>query len=898
MKKNPCSNNVAKLAAALALAFSVYSTQAQVSVFYENFEVDHRLDGTYVTNVVGGDNLADLYFDYSTAAGIPLSPSSTNSDTHGLKMCANLNFATQVFPSGVSVSPVNFGITENFEMRFDMWMNYNGPTPAGGSGSTQVGGAGYGTAGTQAQVAGVADSVFISASTDGNTAADYRVYAPLKPASYQDADRIIAGDPGSPLVYFCGSRNNSNPYYSTNFPAQTVPAAQFALYPQQTNSSGVPPNAPGTALNGIMAFKWHDVSLKKVANSITYTIDGILIATADVTDAGTLGGTNILFNHFDINTGASTDPNRTNLIFTLIDNVRITSYTNVVSVTATTPDAYEQGTIPGVFTITRTSAGVPVTVNYTLSGSASNGADYTSLSGSVTFQASDTSTNITVMPIDDGVAEITETVILYITPSPNYIGAGSATVKIFDNETPVLTITNISAQMYERTNDFAAFRITRLGDLSTSFSVNLNYSAGSAVNGTDFYPDATVSFNSAEQSITNKVYPIADAACEGNETVTVTITAAGGGEYNIGSPSSASITLIDANGPAEDVLFSDNFNADTSGQWIKFNVASNGLPDATPAIWAYDYSSVGIPPAPHGSGNTLGLFMTVNKDGNASAAAVNLYPNEQNFSGNFALRFDMYLNWIGGSSATEYSLFGINHSGTKTNWFDNQAGGFPGSSYDGLFCAIEADGGGFGAGNIALGGDYALYSSGAIATTNLPTRLTGVVGTTSPTLQGVFKSPPYGIAGVPSSRLGDLGFATWADVELNQIGNRVTLKVNNTPIMTYTNATAYTSGNIMVGYQDPYDSTGSSQSYVIIDNLRVVRLNAPIITSIQNLGANMQMDFTFDLDDPPAAFQVRSGTVLTLITNTAAATITRLGCGSYRATVPPSGSQQFYRILR
>lgn len=195
----------------------------------------------------------------------------------------------------------------------------------------------------------------------------------------------------------------------------------------------------------------------------------------------------------------------------------------------------------------------------------------------------------------------------------------------------------------------------------------------------------------------------------------------------------------------------------------------------------------------------MGLFLTVNKGGGASAAAVNLYPTGKSFSGDYALRFDLLLNWITGSSATEYALLGINHSGTKTNWFDNQTGGFPGSDYDGLFCAIEADGGGLGAGNIAVGGDYALYSSPTTAG-NVPTRLVGVVGTTSPFLQDAFKSPPYGIVGVPSSRVGDLGLATWADVELSQLGGVVTLRVNHTPIMSYNNTTPYTSGNVMIGY--------------------------------------------------------------------------------------------------
>lgn len=897
MKKIPLTERILKLSTILVLIASVNSLRAQTVVFYENFETDHRLDGTYVTNVTGGANLADLYFDYSTA-GIPLSPNSTNSDTHGLKMCANLDPATQVFPSGVSVSPVGFSITENFDMRFDMWMNFNGPMPAGGSGSTVVGGAGYGTAGTSAQVAGVADSVFIGATVDGGSSADYRVYAPDHAASYQDANHIIASDPSSPLVYFCGSRNNTGGgnYYITNFPGQTVPAAQVALYPQQTNSSttsGGTIGAAGIANAGTLSFKWHDVSLKKVANTITYTIDGVLIATADTTDAGTLGGANILFNTFDINTTASTDPNRTNLQFTLIDNVRITEFTNVVSVTATEPAASEAGPTPGTFTISRSAAGVPLTVFYTLGGSATNGVDYASLSGSITFAAGDLSTNIVVTPIDDSDPEATETVILTIKPDVTYVGAGSATITIADNEPPQLTIATLYPQMYERTNDFASVRLTRLGDLSPAFDVNLSY-AGTALNGTDYYPDATAHFNSGDQFATNNIYPIQDSLYEGNETATISVAAAGSGEYSIGAPSSASITIVDANGATETVLFADNFNTDTSGSWTILNVASNGLPDPQPAIFAYDYSAQTIPPAPHGS-DTMGLFLTVNKGGGASAAAVNLYPTGKSFSGDYALRFDLLLNWITGSSATEYALLGINHSGTKTNWFDNQTGGFPGSDYDGLFCAIEADGGGLGAGNIAVGGDYALYSSPTTAG-NVPTRLVGVVGTTSPFLQDAFKSPPYGIVGVPSSRVGDLGLATWADVELSQLGGVVTLRVNHTPIMSYNNTTPYTSGNVMIGYTDPYDSTGSSQSYAIIDNLRVVRLDGLKITAVQDLGADLQMDFTFGLEDDPAAFQVKSGSVVTGITNTAAATIIQTTSGAYRATVPKSGSQEFYRI--
>src|SRR5262249_3696386 len=147
----------------------------------------------------------------------------------------------------------------------------------------------------------------------------------------------------------------------------------------------------------------------------TYKIDGVLIATVDVVDAGTSGGTNILFNHFDINLGASTDPNRTNLTFTLIDNVRITNFPNVVSVSNAVSTIAEGDSSPGTFVIKRTASGTPLTVTYTMSGTAENGVDYTNasgtaLSGSVTFAPNATSTNINVFAVDDAIPETTESI--------------------------------------------------------------------------------------------------------------------------------------------------------------------------------------------------------------------------------------------------------------------------------------------------------------------------------------------------------------------------------------------------------------------------------------------------------------------------------------------------------
>src|ERR1039458_7079974 len=297
----------------------------QILVYSENFDTDHSLDNTWVTNSVGGYNPVNLYFDYSTV-GIPSAPNSVGGTTRGLKLQANLNPAVQVFPSGSSASPNGLSIAQDFEMRWDWWPNFNGPLNAGGAGSTQIGGAGFGTAATTANVPTIIDAIFIGASGDGGSTADYRAYTPAFSGSLQDASGVYAAGT-------VGSRDNTNAYYQSTFPPQSATnncPAQLALYPQQT----------GLTQGGSPGIKWHDVSLKKVANILTYSIDGLLIATIDASTNGTLGGSNIVFGQFDINAAASPDTNAANLAFSLVDNVRITVFTYVVTVpTVTTQPA-------------------------------------------------------------------------------------------------------------------------------------------------------------------------------------------------------------------------------------------------------------------------------------------------------------------------------------------------------------------------------------------------------------------------------------------------------------------------------------------------------------------------------------------------------------------------------
>src|SRR5439155_21015776 len=95
---------------------------------------------------------------------------------------------------------------------------------------------------------------------------------------------------------------------------------------------------------------------------------------------------------------------------TIADNDQPSSQLPTVSVVATDAHASEQGPDPGKFTFTRTGdTSSAVTVNYTLSGTATKWDDYRRPEGdmpeSVTIPAGATSTTLTIVPFDDDQVE-------------------------------------------------------------------------------------------------------------------------------------------------------------------------------------------------------------------------------------------------------------------------------------------------------------------------------------------------------------------------------------------------------------------------------------------------------------------------------------------------------------
>ena len=338
----------AGLAAAVAGAIAP-SLASAVIVYSENFETDQTANWTFNSSQAGdsaannSNQEANYFFNYGTGAGIPSAPSGAG--TRGLKLEANVPDGTGTF-AGFSTSPNGLDLSNlgNYTVRYDMWQNFNGPFPAGGSGSTQVTTSGIGTGGTTSQFPGGVSTatnlqgVLVGSTADGGSGQDYRAYtavgAPLADTSGTYAAGAVAG-----------SSNNSNPYYGANgFGGDSAPAAQLALFPQQTGSTAA----------GVQGMRWHTHEITKTGSTVTWEIDNVLIATMNVStkvdgNGNFTNGNNIFFGQFDVNATLSADPNARALLFGLVDNI-------VVDAAIPEPAAVSLLALPGLALLRRRRA--------------------------------------------------------------------------------------------------------------------------------------------------------------------------------------------------------------------------------------------------------------------------------------------------------------------------------------------------------------------------------------------------------------------------------------------------------------------------------------------------------------------------------------------------------------
>ena len=222
-----------------------------------------------------------------------------------------------------------------------------------------------------------------------------------------------------------------------------------------------------------------------------------------------------------------------------------------VTLAATTATATEAGTSAGVFTVTRTgSTAAALSVLFSVGGTATPGADYLTLPGSVTIAPGAASATITVTPINDTLLEVDETVVVTLSPSAGYAvgGSGSGTVTIVSDEVlPTVTLAATTPTATEVGSVAGVFTVSRTGGTAAPLTVSYTV-GGSATAGSDYTGiGASVTIPAGATTATITVMPVNDTMVEGDETVVVTLSTSAA--YTVAAAGSATVTIV-----SDDVL--------------------------------------------------------------------------------------------------------------------------------------------------------------------------------------------------------------------------------------------------------------------------------------------------------------------------------------------------------
>ena len=201
------------------------------------------------------------------------------------------------------------------------------------------------------------------------------------------------------------------------------------------------------------------------------------------------------------------------------------------------------GSTPATFTVSLSAASThAVTVSYyTNGGTATAGSDYTSTSGTLTFNPGQTSLTVPVSVLGDTLYEGNETFGLWLTTASNaLINRISGTATIVDDD-PSTTISVSDASATEGNSGLTPVTFTVTLSAASTQTVTVNYAtaAGTATAGTDYQSlSGTLSFAPGQTSKTVTVNAVGDTAIEPNETFTLSLS----------NPVNASISR--ARGPA------------------------------------------------------------------------------------------------------------------------------------------------------------------------------------------------------------------------------------------------------------------------------------------------------------------------------------------------------------
>ena len=257
-------------------------------------------------------------------------------------------------------------------------------------------------------------------------------------------------------------------------------------------------------------------------------------------------------------------------------------------------DAKELGEVAGHFTIHRNYADQPASVHYSLTGQATT-ADYSTpgkSSDSILFLAGEYSHTLPIVPIDDGLPEIDETVIASVWAEKYQTIHGPATLTIEDSSPEVwITAAHYADELITVAGQFVVHREANktADDLTVSYTLS-----GTAIQGTDYRPvSGSVTILAGYASASFTVDPIDDSLPEETETIIGSLAA---GPYKV-TGTSATVHLFDNDDQVTVEWVKDAYEKGTKNGQFRFTrlTTSKALPVPYTfygqAQEVYDYSS-------------------------------------------------------------------------------------------------------------------------------------------------------------------------------------------------------------------------------------------------------------------------------------------------------------------
>ena len=267
-------------------------------------------------------------------------------------------------------------------------------------------------------------------------------------------------------------------------------------------------------------------------------------------------------------------------------------HANRVTVTAPASQATEAGPTSGTFLITRTGdISAPLTVHYSVGGTAGSGTDYVSIPSLATIAAGVESATLTVTPVDDLAVESNETVVLTLLADATYsVGSPSEAVVtiVSDDLPPDLTVSSVTVPALG-----AADADIVLADTTTNKGTGT-----SPASRTGFYLSANTFLDASDLFLGSRPVPVLGPSAADSQSTTVHLppSVAAGSYYVI-----AKADYLDA------LTESSESN----------NVKANGVIKVGPDLVITAVTA----PASASAGGTFNISETTKNQGGGSAGA-------------------------------------------------------------------------------------------------------------------------------------------------------------------------------------------------------------------------------------------------------------------------------------